>query len=64
MFENRAKGFLSDEKIVEQVNLKGCVKRSGEPMTVKYMQSLIKKPIYAGIKLTKWTGKAIKLPYE
>lgn len=65
MFEARAKGYLSDKEIVENLNLKWCIKRSWKVMDVKYMQELIKKPIYAGIISSKWTwNKPIRTAYK
>ena len=66
MFLNRSEWMLTDKEIVRQLNLKWCIKRSNKkPMDVKYMQELIKKPIYAWIIKTKWTWyKPIKAAYE
>ena len=64
MFINKAKWHLTDVQIVEQLNLKWCAKRTWKKMDVKYMQSLITKPIYAGVKTSKWIWKVIKTPYK
>lgn len=65
MFEARAKWYLSDKEIVENLVLKWCKKRSWKIMDVKYMQELIKKPIYAGIICTKWTwNNPIRTAYK
>ena len=64
IFENRAKWTISDSELVEQVNLKWCKKRDWKPMSVKYLQELIKKPIYAWIISTKWTWKPIKSAFK
>lgn len=40
-------------------------KSGGEPLTVKAMQKLIAKPIYAGINVEKWTdGKPLRCAFE
>ena len=65
MFEERAKWHLSDKEIVESLILKWCTKRSWKAMDVKYMQELIKKPVYAWIISTKWTwNKPIRTAYK
>lgn len=65
IFRNRAEWFLSDKEIVEQVNIKWCVKKNNKPMNIKYMQELIKNPIYAWVIKSKWTwNKPIKTAYE
>lgn len=65
IFENRAKWHLSDEQIVEWVNLKGYQSREWNKLTVKQLQMYIKMPIYAWIVVTKWTwNKPIKAPYK
>lgn len=62
MFKERAKWQLNDKEIVKQVNLMWCLKRKNIkvkndiPMDIKYMQELIKKPIYAWIKVAKWNN--------
>ena len=71
IFNNKAKWLLNDKEIVEQVNLKWCLKRKNirltkdTPMDVKYMQELIKNPIYCWVIKSKWTWyNTIKTPYE
>jgi len=65
MFLERSKWYLTDKQIVENLNLKWCIKRDNKPMSVKYMQELIKKPIYAWVISTKWTwNKPIKTAYK
>ncbi len=66
IFESRAEWLLSDKEIVEQVNLKWCIKkRNNKPMDVKYMQELIKNPIYAWVIKSEWTWKnPIKTAYD
>ena len=65
IFKERAKGVLSDIEIVEKINLKWCKKRSWKIMDVKYMQEIVKKPVYAGFIISKWTWyNIIKTPYK
>ena len=62
-----------DKEIVRQVNLMGFktkgMMRKGvwiEPqqLTVKYLQSLVCRPVYAGVQKEKWTGnKPVRIPY-
>lgn len=62
IFNEKAKGILSDDEIVKNVNLKGCLKRKNakypndRPMDIDYMKDLIKNPIYAWIKAPKWNN--------
>ena len=64
IYELRSIG-IPDSEIVTEVNLMGfrtrIKKRLSEqkgwiPLTIKYLQSLVKNPVYAGIKMEKWTG--------
>jgi len=65
MFEARAKWYLSDKEIVENLVLKGCKKRSWAVMDVKYLQEVIKKPVYAWVISTKWTwNRPIRTAYK
>jgi len=65
MFKNRAKGTMTDEQIVEQLNLKGYASRKWKKLTVKQLQVFMTRPIYAGIVVWEWTWySAIKAPYE
>jgi len=65
IFESRAKWHLTDEEIVENVNLKWFTSKRWNPLTVKQLQMFIKMPIYAWIISSKWTwNKPIKTAYE
>ncbi|MCE7897843.1 MAG: hypothetical protein DPW11_00290 [bacterium] len=71
MYRLREQGKLNDRKIVERINALGYKSRifrardrrtmkaigikGGKPLTVKQFQELIKRPIYAGVILEKWT---------
>ncbi|EKD44190.1 MAG: NUDIX hydrolase, partial [uncultured bacterium (gcode 4)] len=64
IYELRAIG-IPDSEIVTEMNLIGfrtrIKRRLNEqkgwiPLTIKYLQSLIKNPVYAGVKMEKWTG--------
>jgi len=70
IFRHRVEGVLSDEEIVERINAMGYKSKDrnkwdkkreniigitkGTPMTVKYLQNVVQKPIYAGVKMHKW----------
>lgn len=79
MFDMRVEG-VNDKEIVEAVNKKGFKTRvqkirdkrtrkvigtrGGKPLTVKQLQRYIKKPIYAGYIVEKWTeGQPIKAKF-
>jgi len=71
MFEKRAEWFLKDKDIIKMVNIKWAIKRKNKrlkvdtPLDVKYMQELLKNPIYCWVIKTKWTWyKAIRAMYE
>lgn len=81
MFEMRAEGLKSDEQIVAEINKSGfktrlhkvrdratrmvAGTRGGKPLTVKQMQRFIRKPIYAGYIVEKWTeGQPIKAKFS
>ncbi|MFK7779772.1 MAG: recombinase family protein [Candidatus Gracilibacteria bacterium] len=65
IFESRAKGYLTDEEIVDNVNTKGFISKRGNKLTVKQLQMFIKMPVYAGIISSKWTGyKPIRTAYK
>lgn len=65
MFIARARWILTDKEIVDIANINWCKKRSWKPMDVKYMRELIENPIYAGIRIWKWTWeKPVIVPYE
>ena len=65
IFEKRAKWLLTDKEIVKELNLKWFKKRSWKSLDVKYLQELIKKPIYAWIIYSKWSWyKPIKAAYK
>ncbi|MEK7606275.1 MAG: recombinase family protein [Patescibacteria group bacterium] len=65
MFKLRAEGQMSDEKIVEEINKDGYLSKvrtrwskdskteigytGGIPLTVKQLQAIIQRPIYAGV---------------
>lgn len=71
MFELRASGRYSDKEIVEQINALGFKTRirnkwnqahdkvigaiGGNPLTVKRLQEIIKRPVYCGVLCEKWT---------
>ncbi len=70
MFEKSAEGVYTDKEIADQINKLGYktkIKKKwdssservigytgGEPMTVKQMQALRKKPIYCGVNIENW----------
>ncbi|MFA7285229.1 MAG: recombinase family protein [Candidatus Paceibacterota bacterium] len=76
MFELREQGNLTDEEIVERINNEGFRSRKrtiwdsdrnpigkteGKPLTVKQLQRIILRPVYAGFNCEKWTyGKLVK----
>jgi DNA invertase Pin-like site-specific DNA recombinase len=81
MFNLRAVGTHTDKEIVERINAMGYRTRShhrwdrghekvigeggGVPFTVKRLQEIIVRPIYAGVMCEKWTRyQPIKAQYE
>jgi len=81
MFKMRAEGQLSDIQIVERINSMGFRTRfhnrwdkyhqrvigrtGGVPLTVKRYQEIIKRPIYCGVLLEKWTNwQPVKAAYD
>ena len=81
MFRLRAEGVLSDEEICERVNAMGYKSRTfrrydsvtrevigiggGVPLTTKQMHLHIRRTVYCGIRVGKWThNKPIWLPHE
>jgi len=72
MFELRATGILTDDEIVDRLNAMGfrsktfahwnndktriIGKRGGKKLTVKQLQRIIERPIYAGFICEKWTN--------
>ncbi|MBP6929684.1 MAG: recombinase family protein [Candidatus Moranbacteria bacterium] len=72
MFEMRASGQLTDKEIVEQINAMGyrtkkhnhwsadkqkvIGERGGNMLTVKKLQYHLRKPIYCGVIVEKWTN--------
>ncbi|EKD29788.1 MAG: NUDIX hydrolase [uncultured bacterium (gcode 4)] len=72
IYELRSIG-IPDTEIVKEVNLMGfktrynkCgdIETIGSPLTVKYLQKLVKNPTYAWVKIEKWTGnKPVRVPY-
>lgn len=65
MYHKRAEGYMSDKEIVDALNLQGYRKRTWKELTVKYLQEVIRKPVYAGVISSKWTWfLPIKTPYE
>ena len=71
MFEMRASGQFTDKEIVERINAMGFHTRThrrwdkshqkiigqtgSKPLTVKLLQTCIRRPIYCGVVLCKWT---------
>jgi len=81
IFELRASGEWSDEHICERLNhmdfesrtMHRRNKQTGEvigltgrkPLSVKQLQRIVRKPIYCGIRVGKWThGEPIKTPFD
>jgi site-specific DNA recombinase len=81
MFELRAEGQLSDPEIVERINAMGYRSRAhkkwdkshtkilghggGKLLTVKHLQEIIQRPIYAGFICEKWTRyKPVKAKFD
>ena len=81
MLTLRAPGIYSDKEIVDKINAKGFrTKRmnkwnadhtkiiatiGGKLLTVKQLQRIIRRPIYAGVSCKKWTNyQPIKAKYE
>jgi hypothetical protein len=66
MFDLKAQGLLTDDQIVEEINALGYKSRNRSiKLTVKQMQVCLKKPIYAGIIQTAWTGHTpIRAQYD
>ena len=81
MFNLRASGQITDEEIVRRVNAMGFRSRihnrwdksherilgqtGGRNLTVKQLQKIVQKPIYAGIRCGKWTRyQPIKARYR
>jgi site-specific DNA recombinase len=81
MFELRASGIHSDAEIVEKINNMGfkterrkkwnklhteIIGYTGEkPLSIKQLQRVVSRPIYAGIKCEKWTNqKPIKGQFD
>ncbi len=72
IYELRSMG-IPDSEIVQEVNLMGfktrpkkhwSEKKTSVPLTIKYLQTLVKNPVYAGVKIEKWTGyKPVRLAY-
>lgn len=64
IFEARSHSILSDQQIVDMINMQWYESRRGVKLTVKQMLIYISMPIYAGIIISKWTGNnPIKAPY-
>lgn len=80
MFQLRADGQLSDPEIVKRINARGYKTRiqnywdkdhekvighrGGIPLSVKHLQEIIRRPIYAGVVVEKWTYyKPIRAKY-
>jgi hypothetical protein len=81
MFNMRASGRYSDQQIVDQLNAKGyrsrvflrwdkehqnvVGQRGGGPLSMKALQKIVRRPIYAGVKVEKWThGKPVRAKYD
>lgn len=79
IFELRAKGGKTDDEIVDVINKKGYrskvrVKWSknrkeelgttgGIPLTVKQLQVIVQRPIYAGVNYEKWVPTPVRTQY-
>jgi len=81
MFNMRASGRYSDQEIVDRVNATGyrsrvflrwdrahrniVGQRGGAPLGVKALQKILRRTIYAGVKVEKWThGKPVRAKYD
>lgn len=81
IFQLRADGQMTDPEIVERINAMGYKTRiqnywdknyekvighrGNIPLSVKHLQAIIKRPIYCGVVVEKWTrGLPVKAPYE
>jgi hypothetical protein len=81
IFNMRASGRYTDQEIVDRVNGSGfrsrvflhwdkqhrniLGRRGGGPLSVKALQQIVQRPIYAGVKMEKWTyRKPIRARYE
>lgn len=76
MFNLRARGNLTDQEIVDFINAEGFKsrqrkvwdkdgnligKKEGKSLTIKQLQRIVQRPVYAGFNCEKWThGKLIK----
>ena len=80
MFEMRASGIYTDQQIVDHINAIGyrskkqnrwsrskdkiLGSRGGVKLTVKQLQKIIQRPIYAGINTEKWLKTPIRTNYK
>ena len=66
LFEKIANWAYTNQEIVDALNSKWAKKRrKNQPFDIKYMQELVKNPIYAWVIYSKWTWyQAIKASYE
>jgi Resolvase, N terminal domain len=65
IFKKRAEWGLTDQEIVDDLNLKWYKSRRNQILSVKQMQIYIKSTVYAWVINSKWTWyKPIKVPYE
>lgn len=65
LFQERAKWVLSDQDIVDNINTKWLRTCNNKIITVKYFQTIIKKPIYAWVIISKWSDYIpIKTAYQ
>lgn len=81
MFQLRAEGQLNDREIVERINAMGYRSRrqnywdtnheeiighrGGILLSVKHLQEVIRRPIYCGVVVEKWTRMLpVKAPYD
>lgn len=65
LFNLKAEWIKSDEDIIKEINLLWYKSRKNKALNIKQLHIYIKKPVYAGLISTKWTGnKIVKTPYE
>ena len=65
IFRKRVEWNLTDQEIVDEINLKWYKSRRNKPLSVKQMHIYIKSTVYAWVINWKWTWYTpIKTPYE
>ena len=65
IFKQRANWVLSDQEIIDKVNLMWYKSRRWKQLNIKQLQVYIKMPVYAGVISSKWTWyKPIYTAYE